>query len=307
MSVIMPDNDAGAICAGDNLISTMIMNYTRSLLKFVFAVVMIAAVAQNKSYAGGFPTRPGRLILSPSVTYFFANKEWDSTGIKKPFPNNGKFNSTTISLYAEYGISRRFAVVGTLPYLINNYTAKGVSYPTSGASDLEVGLKYYLANINYIYYFALQGTAITPLYHNNYLGYNEEGAELKLSFAGSGIVFNRNYYFNIDNAARQYFGNSGPFQYRYGGTFGLSLDQKFENQISIGASGFYSVSDNKNQFIIQNPSIARDFQFTQVSLTYGHAFSKQVTLLLTGGQFVTGRNTGDGTSVTLTFAFRLFN
>src|ERR1700744_1230368 len=101
----------------------MIMNSTRSLLKFVLIVLIIAVVAQNKSYEGGFPTRPGRLILSPSVTYFFASKEWDSTGVKKPFPKNGKFNSTTISLYAEYGISRRLAVVGTVPYLINSYKA----------------------------------------------------------------------------------------------------------------------------------------------------------------------------------------
>jgi protein XagA len=284
----------------------MIMNSTRSLFKFVFAVVIFAAVVQNKSYAGGFPVRPGRLILSPAVTYFFADKEWDSTGVKKSFPNNGKFNSVTYSLYAEYGISRRFSVVGYVPYIVNSYKANGQSFPSSGVTDMEVGLKYYLANINYIDYFSLQGTAITPLYNNTLLGYDEEGAELKLSFAGSGTVFNRNYYFNIDNAARQYFGNSGPFQYRYNGTFGLSLDQKFENQLSVAVGGFYSVSDDK-QFIITNPTIARDFRFTQVSLTYGHAFSKEVTVLLTGGQFITGRNTGDGTSVTLSFAFRLFN
>src|ERR1700761_3374703 len=119
----------------------MIMNSTRSLLKFVFAVAMITALAQNKSYAGGFPVRPGRLILSPAVTYFFANKEWDSTGVKKAFPNNGKFTSVTYSLYAEYGISRRFSVVGSLPYIVNDYRAAGQTYPSSGLTDLEVGVK----------------------------------------------------------------------------------------------------------------------------------------------------------------------
>lgn len=282
------------------------MNSTRFLLKFALAVAIITAFAQNKSYAGGFPIRPGRLILSPAVTYFFANKEWDSTGVKKSFPSNGKFNSVTYSLYAEYGISRRFSVVGYVPYIMNSYKANGQSFPSSGLADMEVGLKYYLANINYIYYFALQGSGIAPLYNGTKLGYHEEGAELKLSFAGSGTLFNRNYYFNIDNAARQYFGNEGPLQYRYNGTFGLSLDQKFKNQLSVAVGGFYSVSDNK-QFVVTNPSIARDFSFTQVSLTYGHAFSKEVTMLLTGGQFITGRNTGDGTSVTLSFAFRIGN
>jgi hypothetical protein len=271
----------------------------------VFAIVVIIAFAQDKSYAGGFPTRPGRLILSPSVTYFFSNKEWDSTGVKKSFPKNGKFTSVNYSLYAEYGISRRFAVVGTVPYIANNYTAAGKSYPSSGLTDLEVGVKYYLANIDYIYYFSLQGTGITPLYNSkSLLGYHENGAELKLSFAGSGTLFNRNYYFNIDNGVRQYFGNEGPLQYRYTGTFGLALDQRFKNQLSVSVGGFYSVSDNK-QFVVQNPTIARDFNFSQVSLTYGHAFSQGLTVLLTGGQFITGRNTGDGTSVSVSFAFRI--
>jgi len=282
------------------------MNFTRPLLKFVFAVVVITVLSQHKSYAGGFPIRPGRLVLSPSVTYFFADKEWDSTGVKKPFPNNGKFSSISYSLYAEYGISRRFSAVATIPFIMNSYKANGESFPSSGLTDMETGLKYYLANINYIYYFALQGTAITPLYNNTLLGYHEEGAELKLSFAGSGTLFNRNYYFNIDNAVRQYFGNDGPIQYRYNGTFGLSLDQKFENQLSASIGGFYSVSNDK-QFVVVNPTIARDFSFTQVSLTYGHAFSKEMTVLLTGGQFIAGRNTGDGTSVTISFAFRLGN
>src|ERR1700742_5073636 len=113
----------------------MIMNSTRSLLKFVFAVVIITALAQNKSYAGGFPVRPGRLILSPSVTYFFANKEWDSTGVKKSFPDNGKFTSVTYSLYAEYGISRRFSVVADAPFVMNTYTQDGKSTTFSGLTD----------------------------------------------------------------------------------------------------------------------------------------------------------------------------
>lgn len=283
----------------------MSMNFTRTLLKFVLATAVITGFVQIKSYAGGFPTRPGRLILSPSVTYFFSNKEWDSTGVKKSFPNNGKFNSVNYSLYAEYGISRRFAVVGTVPYIVNNYTAAGKSYPSSGLTDLEVGLKYYLANIDYTYYFSLQGTGITPMYNSkSLLGYHENGAELKLSFAGSGTLFNRNYYFNVDNGVRQYFGNEGPLQYRYTGTFGLALDQRFKNQLSVSVGGFYSMSDNK-QFVVLNPTIARDYNFSQVSLTYGHAFSQGVTVLLTGGQFITGRNTGDGTSVSVSFAFRI--
>jgi len=282
------------------------MTFTRSLLKCLFVVAIVTTIAQNKSYAGGFPIRPGRLVLSPSVTYFFADKQWDSTGVKKPFANNGKFNSISYSLYAEYGISRRFAVVGYVPYVVNNFTEGNQSFKSSGLTDLEVGVKYYLANINYIYYFSLQATGITPLYNNHLLGYDEQGAELKLSFAGSGMLFNRNYYFNVDNGVRQYFGNGGPFQDRYNGTFGLTLDQAFKNQLSVAIGGFYTVSNDK-QFIETNPTLTKDFRFTQVSLTYGHSFTREFTVLVTGGQFITGRNTGAGSSLSLALAYRIGN
>ena len=145
------------------------------LFRVLFLTVILFTTFQNLSYAdGGFPVRPGRLLISPSVSYFFANSEWDSTGVKKPFPNSGKFSSVVVTLYAEYGLSRRFAFVTTLPYVYNNYS-QGIPPKNSGLTDLETGIRYYLANINFVYYFSLQGTAITPLYTNNAsLGYGEE-------------------------------------------------------------------------------------------------------------------------------------
>jgi len=285
------------------------MKITKPALKYSLTITIAILTAYN-SFAGGFPIRPGRLILSPSVSYFFADKQWDSTGVKKPFANDGKFTSISMSLYAEYGISRRFSVVALVPYVINNYKETNYNQTFSGLTDLETGLKYYLANINYIYYFALQGTVITPMYKNPatgpQLGYGEEGAELKLSFAGSGNVFNRSYYFNVDNGVRQYFGTEGPIQDRYNATFGITLDTKFKEQLSASFGGFYTESNFKayNKY---NPILTKDFAFNQVSLSYGHAFSKVVSLFLTGGQFISGRNTGDGTSASISFVYRVGN
>lgn len=53
------------------------------LLRVLFLTVILFTTIKNLSYAdGGFPVRPGRLLISPSVSYFFANSEWDSTGVK---------------------------------------------------------------------------------------------------------------------------------------------------------------------------------------------------------------------------------
>jgi len=283
------------------------MGLLKSFTKTLLVILVITLIFQSKTFAdGGFPVRPGRLLISPSVSYFFANSQWDSTGVKKPFANGGKYTSIGATLYGEYGISRRFAAIVSLPFVYNSFTQNNAATTTSsGLADLETGLRYYLANIDFIYYFSLQGTAITPLYSNNTaLGYGEEGGELKLAFSGSGHLGNLTSYFNAADGVRQYFGTNGPIQNRYNATYGLSLDEEFMNQVSITVSGINSWSNDKS-FVSALPETNKDFSFLQASLSYGHSFTHEISLFLTGGQFLVGRNTGVGTTVSLAFIYRL--
>ena len=282
---------------------SLLKTFTKTLL---FTIILFAA-SQKLSFAdGGFPVRPGRLLISPSVSYFFANTQWDSTGHKKSFANNGKYSSIGVTLYAEYGISRRFAAVVSLPYVYNKYTQNVIptNTNTSGLADLETGLRYYLANIDFQYYISLQGTAITPLYHNNpALGYGEEGGELKLAVSGTGHLFGNPSYFNVSDGVRQYFGTNGPIQNRYNGTYGLTLDEDYMNQVSIGVSGINSFSNNKGFSPILETN--KDYSFLQASLSYGHSFTHEISLFASAGRFLTGRNTGIGSTFSLAFIYRL--
>lgn len=282
------------------------MNQFKPLCRLVLLTVLFSVTLFKIAFAdGGFPTRPGRLLISPSVSYFFSNKGWDSTGVKKRFDNNGKYQSIGITVYAEYGINRRFAVIASLPYVFNSYSQDNFATAKSnGFTDLETGLRYYIANINFIYYFSIQGTAITPLYtNNNALGYGEEGGELKLAFSGSGHLFNRSTYFNVTDGVRQYFGTNGPIQNRYTGTFGISLDTRFRNQVSASLTGINSYSNNKSFSPIFETN--KDYRFLQGSLSYGHSFNSQMSIFASGGAFLTGRNTGAGYTASLAFIYRL--
>ena len=284
------------------------MRLLKTFTKTLLATLTLFIALQNIAFAdGGFPVRPGRLLISPSVSYFFANSEWDTTGgPKKPFPNSGKYNSVGVTLYAEYGISRKWAAVVSLPYVYNNYSQSidPKNTNTSGLSDMETGIRYYLANIDFIYYFSLQGTAITPLYHDNpSLGYGEEGAELKLAMSGSGYIGDKSIYFNASDGVRQYFGANGPWQNRYSGTFGLTLDNAFQNQVSVSATGIFSESDDKQFTPIVEAN--KDYSFFELSLSYGHTFTDQISLFATAGKFITGYNTSAGTIFSLAFIYRL--
>jgi len=282
------------------------MSLLKTITRTLLFLLIISVTTNSLSYAdGGFPVRPGRLLLAPSVAYFWANSGWDQNGVKARFPDNGKFSSIGTTLYGEYGISRKFAVVASLPLVFNRYTsASNPPVTSSGLADLETGLRYYLANIDFVYYFSLQATAITPMYSNNpSLGYGEEGGELKLAFSGTGHLGSLTTYFNASDGVRQYFGTNGPIQNRYNATFGITLDSDYENQISATVSGIYSQSDDKSFSVV--PETNKDFSFMQASIGFGHSFTRETSLFLSGGRFLTGRNTGIGTSVSLAFIYRL--
>jgi hypothetical protein len=283
------------------------MGLLKTFTKTLFFAFVLLITTQSVTFAdGGFPVRPGRLLISPSVSYFFANSAWDTTGgPSKRYLNNGRYSSIGGTLYAEYGISRRFAAVASLPYVYNRFTQDNANpISSSGLTDLETGIRYYLANIDFIYYFSIQGTAITPLYSNMpSLGYGEEGGELKLAVSGSGKLFDKSTYFNAFDGVRQYFGNNGPIQNRYGGTFGVSLDDEFENQLSVSATGIFSASDDKRFSPIVESN--KDFSFFELSLSYGHSFTHEISLFATAGKFLTGYNTSNGTILSLAFIYRL--
>jgi hypothetical protein len=284
------------------------MKLTTIRLKYILIAAAFFATVHSKSYAGGFPVRPRSLLLSPSVSYFFANKGWDSLRTLTPFASGGQFRSISYSLYAEYGISKRFTAVASLPFVMNEYKDNtGYSSLTNGFTDLEVGIRYYVFNIDYIYYLTIQGTLITPMYRNNVnLGYGQQGAEVKASFAGSGKIWGKNYYFNLENGIRQYFGSTGPLQDRYTITAGLTLDRRFKHQFSASLGGFYSTSSFSAGYDPTRVAANKNFAFNQVSLSYGYSFNRKVAMFLSAGNFINGRNTGKGTSGSASVIIRPF-
>jgi len=273
--------------------------------KILFVTLLFSLFLSSRAYCG-WPTRPGRLIFSPSVSYFTSSKDWDSVSRRRVKPNNGKFTSTILNLYAEYGIVRKLTAVASLPY-VSYKLSDSVNAPISksGLGDAELGLRYYLANINYKYYFTLQGTAVIPLYKTLGLGYAQPGGELRLGFSGAGKIGDKFFSLSLENGVRKYFGTDGPLQDRYSASFGITLDKKFHDQLTAGVSGI--VSTSSFTAFTRNIFTARDYEFTQVSLSYGHTFNSSFSMFLTASQFVAGRNTGIGTNGALAFIYKIDN
>ncbi|MCD8741061.1 hypothetical protein LT679_10650 [Mucilaginibacter roseus] len=260
------------------------------------AIAFIIAALPATVLAGGWPVKKGNYLVSVTASYFRASQLWDKGGRLGSYEQGGYFESRSLSLYGEYGITRRLTGVVSLPYIINEFKRQDMPAATSqGLGDMEFGVRYYLTNINFKYYFAIQGMAIAPLYSDTSLGFSSGGAEVRAIGSGSGKIGSKNYYMNLEVGGRQYFQNAGPFQVRYTGAFGLNFDK--HNQLALGVSGNYSTSINK--ILDENLVLNKDFSYTQGSFSYAYIVNPKLSFFAGVNQFLVGRSTGKGTTFSL--------
>jgi hypothetical protein len=270
-----------------------------------FALLITGSLSYTpQAKAGGWPTRKGKLLISPSVNYFYADKYWDQQGKVQNYAKDGHFTSTGLYIYSEYGLTKRVTLVGSVPVISNHYEQSDYKNTSTGIADMEFGARYYLANINYKYYFAIQGMVVLPGYKNTpdrNLGYEALGGEVKLIGSGSGKMGKKAFYFNLEGGVRQYVADKGPFQFRYTGSFGLSLAKK--HQVIVGASGLVSSSTNKT--FSGNLVSNKDFSYTQGSFSYGYSITPNFMLFAGVNRFLVGTNTGIGTNGSLSVVVKL--
>lgn len=270
------------------------MKYIYHTSKLI-AAFLIVSVFSLHALAGGWPVKKGKFVIAPSLIYYHATKFWDRSGQLTPYTNGGYFNSTGVYVYGEYGLAKRVTLTASLPYVVNSYKQGTVQNSLAGLTDAELGARFYLTNIDFKYYFAVQGTAVVPLYKNTpttYYGYQSGGGEIRLIGSGTGTVFGKDFYFDAEAGGRQYFANSGPFQLRYTGSLGLAIVK--HNQISLGISGVKSMSTNK--ISSTNLVYNRDYYFNQASFTYIYSVNNHLSFTAGINEFINGRNTGKGTS-----------
>ncbi|RYZ99482.1 MAG: hypothetical protein EOP47_16635 [Sphingobacteriaceae bacterium] len=257
-------------------------------IKVAFCIILMGSLCYTvNSYAGGWPTRKGKLLISPSLNYFFANKYWDSNGKVTSYEKDGSFTSAGLYMYSEYGLSKRVTLVGTGSFISNKYKQDDFENTSTGFSDVEIGARYYLGNIKYKYYFAIQGLAVLPAYKNTatrYLGYEAAGADVRLIGSCSGKLGSKSYYFNIEGGVRQYFADQGPFQVRYFSTFGYNFAPK--HQVTLSGSGVISSSTNKA--FSGNLVTNKDFNYLQGTLSYGYTVNKNLVLFAGVNRFLAG-------------------
>jgi hypothetical protein len=268
----------------------------------------MASIINTGAFASGKPVGKKRLFIIPAAAYFFNSTYWDQKGVHKTYDNGVHFGSTILSINSEYGFSRRVSLVASIPFIINHFSQTGASNSVSGLGDAELGVRYYIANINYNVYFSIQGNMIVPLYTNTpekSLGYDELGSEIRLIGAGDFAIGTKKFYWEINSGSRQFLGASGPFQLKNSLSLSYSLDKK--NQVSLAGTSLYSFSSVKTPLNVVNPlDVAnnKDFNFNQLTGSYSYSIQRNKSIFVSFSKFISGVNTGAGTTLSIGYVYK---
>ncbi|MEO6521140.1 MAG: hypothetical protein ABIN91_05655 [Mucilaginibacter sp.] len=280
--------------------------FTRAALFLVFFTTLLSA--NNEVYAGGKPVGKKRLFLIPAAAYFFNSSYWDRSGVYRSYNNDLHFGSKILSINSEYGFSRRVSLMASIPFISNSISQSGYSASVSGFGDAELGIRYYLANINYNVYFSVQGNIVVPLYSNEVgksLGYGSLGTDVKLIGAGDFSIASQKFYWEINTGVRQFLDDSGPFQLKNSLSFSYSINKK--NQVSLAGTSLYSFSTLKQPLNVDNPldvASTKDFNFNQLTASYAYSIKRNKSLFFSFSKFITGRNTGAGTTLSIGYVYK---
>jgi hypothetical protein len=255
--------------------------------------------------------------LCGGVTYMNDswNKYWEGT-LYRENKNIGTITTQSVMLMGNYGISDRFNVLASLPYISTKASA-GVLHGMNGFQDLTMSLKYRLAQTKNLSIIGSVGGSIPT---NNYVADFLPlaiGTQSKTLF-GRGILY---YTLPADLALTLHGTYTARANVKVDRTMYYSDKGYFTNEmmmpdvVNLGAKfGHYSyrwqLEATYDQQIMQGnldirrndmPGLCDKFDFTKVGFIAAYRVPqlKDLQIILTGSQVLTGRNVGESTNFSI--------
>lgn len=266
------------------------------------------------------------------LTYMndFWGKYWEGT-LYRENKNLGTLTTQSLWLMGNYGISDRFNVMFSLPYITTKASA-GTSKGMNGLQDLTMSVKYrviqshnlsvigsvggsiptnnYVADYlpfaigtqaktgfarGILYYTLPRNLALTA--HGTYTVRSNVSVDRQMYFAGKGFFTNEMIMPNVTTLGAKF----GHYSYRW------QLEATYDQQITDGSSDWQAEGLLTNPSDIRRndmPGICNKFDFTRVGFiaAYRVPALKDLQILITGGRILSGRNVGESTTFSVGIA-----
>ncbi len=273
------------------------------MAKKISAALLIIMIGATNIVKADWPIGKKRVNFSPTFSYSYTSRYFDSTGKVNANVNGGVYTTKTIGLYVATGLSRRVDIFVNVPYTFVTSSDYFSKTSKSGIGDITTGISYHTPSDDLKSYFTVKAQFIIPVYSNittPYLGFGSKGAQIAANYS---FLPKKGQFSVIEGSVARYFDEvDGPTQYGLGLSYGFQLPQ-FQS-LTFVFNHITSISSNK-LFSTNNFNSNKDFTVGRISASYGKRISRTVTPYLQASYPFYGRNVGQGISLSLFFSIRL--
>ena len=281
----------------------------RRSFRFI-AVTLILACTTMLAQAGAWTPQKGKIYLKLAANRFQSSANYNIDGDRfDPFADfddrYSRFEDRNISLYVEYGVTDRFALIGNLIYKDISQRTKlpnlEVGTDNNGFADVDLGFRYRLTNgANVV---SVGFLAKLPYFYDDddnffQLGNGEEEFEGRLLYGRS---LGRGFYAGLEAAWRFKSGDPSD-DYRYLGELGYSYKRFFTRS---KLEGIYSADSFETSSRFGNPLLEPRYDLTTLIVTAGFQLTQRIYLEYSYSETLAGKNTADGANNQIGISFDL--
>jgi len=276
---------------------------TKILLNAVPASVLLLLSAST-CFAGAWTQQKGKLYDRLSLNYYFADHQFDDHGNRSDFSSDGKFTDMNIGNYIEYGITDKLTVINSLYYKRIEKEDDFEETRTWGVGDIDLGLKYKLAEGSWGVLSTQALVKIPEAYDRDDklpLGNGQYDLEARILY-GRSLWPHVPGYCNFELGYRWRFADPSD-ELRYLLEFGMDFTKEFYGRIKL--DGIYSMENGKHFDNSGNPTLANNFNLGKLDITLGYKIYKQWGLEAEYTPEIYGKNTASGATYTVALTYQI--
>lgn len=275
------------------------------LKKILFSIVtsgVLVLFSVGVCFAGAWTQQKGKLYDRLSLNYYFADNEFDENGSRTAL--NGEYKDANVNNYIEYGLTDNITLINSLYFKRIEKEDDLEKQTTYGIGDIDLGLKYKLAEGKWGVLSAQGLVKIPEAYDKNDklpLGNGQYDLETRLLY-GRSLWPHIPGYCNFELAYRWRF-EAPSDELRYLVEFGMDITKSMYGRVKL--DGIYSMNNGSKFDMSGNPTLTNNFNLGKLDMTVGYKISNRWGLEVEYTPEIYGKNTSAGATYTLAVVYQI--
>jgi hypothetical protein len=267
-------------------------------------IALMSLFFSVQAFSGAWTAKKGTMYNKIAGNFFISTEDFDSDGNRVSSPS--QFTDTNITYYAEYGITDKITMFGSLPYKKVEQNPDNSALPsesTTDFGDVEVGTRYNFSDTKKGVISGQALVSIPGLYDSDALvpvGNGDYQVEFRFLYGKS--LWPRPMYYGLEFGYRFREGDPSD-EWKFLGEYGYSPTDKWalRTKLDVTISAKNGATTGGGGL---NPTLTNEYDLAKLELTVGRRVSKHGWIEFTWTPNIWGENTAAGQNFQLAYVFQ---